>query len=312
MLAVTSVCAFAADENEVVKTTEGFSNSEYFTYGDYTLHYRVFEANGEQKAQIMLFHGFGLSTVSLEGVAKIYAENGYKSVLVDLPGFGLSSRETADMNLCDREDIVYALMQSLGGKWILAGHSMGGGVAACVAVRYPESVSGLVLFAPQTNTEMPNFMAKMVSSAPVRAIFDGLITFAAYSPAVIKALVAYSFSDSVFAKNYDTDKISYALKIKHTGSSMAVMTSHANGLDYDAFSKLNIPCVIVTSKNDRVASKLNLSSIIKNAPQGTVLWAVEKGGHMFAEYNGSLAAELTFDTINQAALNMQTQQNKGS
>lgn len=299
----TSVCTFASCEGKEDEKVSDFSNSEYFTFGDYTLHYRTFEAQKEQKAQIMLFHGFGLSTVSLEGIAKVYAENGYKTVLVDLPGFGLSSRETTDTELADREDIVFALMQSLGGKWILGGHSMGGGVAAAVSVKYPESVSGLVLFAPQTNTQLPEFLAKAVSSAPVRAAFDLLIKFAAYSPTVIKALVAYSFSDAFFAKDYDVNKISYALKIKNTGSSMAIMASHAKGLDYKAFSKLNIPTVIVTSENDRIASAENLSAIIENAPHGAVVKNVKNGGHMFAEYNSELAASLTFDTINTAVLN---------
>lgn len=306
ILMSTSVCAFATYECGGSTVTD-FSNSEYFSFGDYTLHYRVFKSDEVQKGQIMLFHGFGLSTVSLESLAKVYAQNGYKVVLVDLPGFGLSSRETTEMELCDREDIVFALMQLLGGKWILGGHSMGGGVAANISVKYPESVSGLVLFAPQTNSKMPDFLAKAVTSAPVRAVFDGLITFAAYSPTVIKALVAYSFSDCDYAKDYDTNKVSYALKIKHTGSSIAVMTSHVNALDYDAFSKLDIPCVIVTSENDRVASQKNLSAIIENAPQCTVLKTVKSGGHMFAEYDSALAAELTLDTINQTTLNTQKQ-----
>ena len=75
------------------------------------------------------------------------------------------------------------------------------------------------------------------------------------------------------------------------------MASHTRGSDLEAFSKLSIPCVILTAKDDRVANADNLQAIIDNAPKGAVVVKDLEGGHMMMEYNPVLAAELTLDVI---------------
>lgn len=45
-------------------TEEPFENSQYFTQGDYKIHYRVFDAEGQQKGRILFMHGFLVSTYS--------------------------------------------------------------------------------------------------------------------------------------------------------------------------------------------------------------------------------------------------------
>ena len=112
-----------------------FNNSRYYSVGDYTLHYRVFETENPTK-QILLIHGFCLSTVSLEGVAEEYKKAGYRTVLVDAPDFGYSSRENKKTELRSREELIGSLMLSLGGKWIVGGHSMGGGIAINLIVGF--------------------------------------------------------------------------------------------------------------------------------------------------------------------------------
>lgn len=290
-----SAVSFAADENELP-----FDNSDFYICGDYSLHYRTFMPKEEAKNQIMLLHGFGLSTASFEPLAQKYAANGYKVVLLDLPNFGYSSRETVDMKLLSREELVYSLMSFLGGKWILGGHSMGGGVAINVATAHSDAVSALVLFAPQTNSAPNPIMASFMKSAPVRAAFELVIRLASRSESIIEKMVAMSFSDDAFAKEYDCEKISAPLKRNGTGSGMAIMSSHTTSTDFAAFSMLNIPTVIVTAKNDKVASKDNLDKIISNAPLNTEFYTFENGGHMMMEYNSDLAFEATAKTLENA------------
>ena len=145
-----SLCtvAFAADTAE-----KPFDNSNFFCSGEYTLHYRTYEPDGKTKGQILLVHGFCLSTASLEGIAEEYQKAGYFVVTVDAPNFGYSTRENLDMELVDRESLIFALAEELGGTWVVGGHSMGGGIALNLASMYPETFTGLVLFAPQTNSE---------------------------------------------------------------------------------------------------------------------------------------------------------------
>lgn len=294
-----SLCAvaFAAGENE-----KPFENSEFFTYGDYTLHYRIFEPQGDALNQILLIHGFGLSGVSFEGLTAEYVKAGYRVMLVDMPDFGYSSRETASTKLLDREELTYRLMCSINDRtWIVGGHSMGGGVAMNIATDHPEKVSGLVLFAPQTMNEITPPADKLMRSCIVRNAFEIIIRFGVRIDLLMKMLVEMSFSDAEYADSYDLSRISNPLKIKGTGAGMAIMASHARGTDNEKYSALNIPAVIVTCKNDKVADKTRLDETVNNSPDGTQFYEFDEGGHMMMEYNPEKACEVTLSVISECS-----------
>ena len=279
-------------------TSLPFDNSSFFEVGDYTLHYRTYSAETEnEKGQIMLLHGFGLSTASFEGLAAEYAKNGFKVVTLDLPNFGYSSRETRKTSFLDREELVFALMEKLGGKWILGGHSMGGGIAINVATEHPDLVSALFLFAPQSTAAIGKPLNQLVSSSLVTAMFESLISIGSRLPFVMRILVAQSFSDTEYAKKYDVSKISAPLQIKGTGAGIAVMSSHAKATDLEAFSALSIPVVIVTADNDKIASADNLDAILSAAPENTKTVSFAAGGHMMMEYSPEAVCEATLAAI---------------
>lgn len=290
MVLSLSVTAFAADEKP-------FENSDFYIDGDYTIHYRTFEPEGAVKDQIFLVHGFCLSTVSLEGIAAEYAKAGYRVVVADAPSFGYSSRETSDTRLVDREIIFGGLIKKLGGTWIVGGHSMGGGIAINLATDYPETVTGAILFAPQTSSESSGVTAMLMRSGLMQTMYTVVLKFALAFPFVVRSLVEMSFSDKEFAENYDLSRITAPFTLEGSGAAVAVMASHTRGSDLEAFSQLDIPCVILTAKDDRVANADNLQAIIDNAPESTIVHSDLEGGHMMMEYNPALAAELTLEVI---------------
>lgn len=288
-----SSVAFAAD----AETNLPFENSCFYEVGDYSIHYRTYPAEAQENGQIMLLHGFGLSSASFEGLAAEYAKNGYKVVTVDLPNFGYSSRETKKTELLDREEIVFALMENLGGKWILGGHSMGGGIAINVATEHPDSVSALFLFAPQSTVEIGQPLNQIVSSSIVTVMFESLIAIGSRIPFVMRMLVAQSFSDTEYAKEYDVSKIANPLQIKGTGRGIAIMSSHAKSTDLGRFSALSVPVVIVTAENDQVAVADNLNAILAAAPENTQTVSFAAGGHMMMEYSPEAVCEATLAAI---------------
>lgn len=285
--------AFAADITDLFKP---FENSEFFFAGDYTLHYRTYGSDTAEK-QVMLLHGFGLSTASFEGLAEEYVKKGFRVVTVDLPNFGYSSRETARTNLVEREELVSALIDELGGSWVLGGHSMGGGVAANVAIERQDKVTGLVLFAPQTSQTQSPFVAAIMKSPAVRTVFDVIIKVGTQADFLMRMLVEMSFSDKEYANNYDVSRISAPLQIDGTGAGMAVMTSHAQGTNIEKFGELKIPMVIVTTTNDQVADADNLNALINSGAENLKVVTFEEGGHMYMEYAPESACEATYQTI---------------
>lgn len=290
-LSCFSLVSFAAVGDRVP-----FNNSEFFETGDYNIHYRTY---GERSSRpgVMLLHGFGLSTASFEALAEEYAENGYYVVAVDLPNFGYSSRETTETKLMSRENVVYALMEELGGRWILGGHSMGGGIAINVATDHPEDVAGLVLFAPQTSAEASPLMKSIMTNKYVLSLFGGLFKIGASFSFIFTPMVEMSFSDKEYAKKYDVLRIASPLRLDGTGKGIAIMTSHTRGTDFEKFSALDVPVAIITSENDRVANAKNLEATLAAAPDGSRHFTVKAGGHMMMEYNSKESAALTLPVM---------------
>ena len=288
MLLSLGVSAFAVPIPE-----KPYDNSEFFSYKDYTLHYRVYDGDPADKKQILLVHGFCLSTASLEGVAREYMTAGYDVITVDAPNFGYSSRETDSMELLDREEIIHALMCHLGGKWIVGGHSMGGGIAINIANDYSESVSGLVLYAPQTNTDVPEIAAKLLRTKLMQTVFTAVLGFALRMPPLVRTLVEISFSSKDYAKTYDLSRITVPMSVDGTGAGITIMSSHTRSADFEKLSELDIPCVIFTASADKVASADNLQTIIDSAPADTLVYNFEEGGHMMMEYNPKEVAKLS-------------------
>ncbi len=286
-----TIPAFAAEADKP------FENSCFYSVGDYTLHYRIYEPDFKAKNQIMLIHGFCLSTASLEGIAEEYMNAGYRVVTVDAPDFGYSSRETVETEKLDRETVIYSLVQHLGGKWIVGGHSMGGGIALNLACDYPEVFTGLVLFAPQSSKEVSGAAGFIASSSLMRSMYNIILKIALMIPGVVRSLVEMSFSDAEYAKKYDIRRISDPLSVKGTGAGIAIMSSHTRGNDFEAISKLSIPSVVITATDDRVASAENLQQIIDALGENATVYNCEKGGHMMMEYDAALVAKKTLPVI---------------
>lgn len=132
-----------------------YEDSRFFEYGDYSIHYRVLPAEGEFKGRVMMLHGFVCSTYSWRNLAPLLAEAGYEVVLADLPSFGYSTRESASVAFVPRETLIAELMKSIAHieEWVIAGHSMGGGVAVNIAEEQP--VKALLLYCPAPQSEFP-------------------------------------------------------------------------------------------------------------------------------------------------------------
>jgi len=95
---------------------------------------------------VMLLHGWGGCIASMAPIQQMLSHK-YQVLSVDLPGFGRSERPPTTWSSDDYGRCIAELAVQLGVERFCAivGHSFGGKVAICVAVRRPDAVGSLIL-----------------------------------------------------------------------------------------------------------------------------------------------------------------------
>ncbi len=104
-------------------------------------------------APVVFIHGFGASLYSWRKTLPPVLAAGYRVIAFDNRGFGFSDKPPGGARAGEGlytnaayARLVVALLDSLNlPSAVLVGHSMGGAIAAEVALRYPDRVRGLVL-----------------------------------------------------------------------------------------------------------------------------------------------------------------------
>lgn len=288
MLFSLAVPAFASYETP-------FEDSKFFDYGDYSIHYRVFEAENEID-QIFMIHGFALSSYCWVELASRLQAAGYTCVLADLPDFGYSTRDTAGMDKLPREEIMHALMENLSDKpWYVAGHSMGGYVAQAVAEKYPEDVKNLLLYGTGGNDNSPE-MAKIMGNDAFVAVMGPLMQLMTRFDFLVKMFLMMGLNDSEYAANYDIAKITEPLRIDGTGKGACYSFSLLPNTNYEAI-KNGKPVLFVNGSEDSVIPDESKNSIREVLPEGSVDAVIEGGGHMFIENMADETAEITLNFL---------------
>jgi len=95
---------------------------------------------------VVLIHGVGASLYAWRYALPPLVAAGYRVVAFDNRGFGFSDKPAHGYSTGDYTRLVVALLDSLGiSSAVLVGHSMGGVIAAEMALRHPDRVRGLVL-----------------------------------------------------------------------------------------------------------------------------------------------------------------------
>ena len=111
------------------------------TVGDCELH--ILETGDAGQKEVVLLHGlkFQAATWQETDTLAALADNGYRGIALDMPGFGGSPA-------CDAEqDAVLAgvIEAETNGSPVLLGPSMGGRIALEFAINHPGAVSALIL-----------------------------------------------------------------------------------------------------------------------------------------------------------------------
>ncbi len=273
-----------------------YEDSQFFEYGDYDIHYRVVPAEGEMKGRIMMLHGFLCSTYAWRNMAPILAKEGYECVMADLPNFGFSTRESDDIEIIDREILITELMKSIApmNEWIIAGHSMGGGVAVNIAINNP--VENLLLYCPAPQSEFPDAMEGLMTSAPMKWIMNVFFNYGTRVEPLVKMIIYAATMDWNFAMNYDVTGVTDATQYNGFGGGLCEMMFNVKTTDLENASKVECPVLLVQASKDIIINS-TMKEQMHNAFPDAETYIVEGGGHQCIENRAEEICEITLDFI---------------
>jgi len=108
---------------------------------------RVLRA-GQGDTTLLFIHGYGESLLSWRLILDRFART-HRVLALDLPGYGMSQKPDVAYDLdFYRRWLGAVLQQETTGPVVVVGHSMGGQLAAALALEHPDRVVALVLLAP--------------------------------------------------------------------------------------------------------------------------------------------------------------------
>ena len=91
-----------------------------------------------------------------------------RCIALDVPGFGHSESPPGGFTLDSAADLLAAALRALdAAPAVVCGHSLGGPLAARLAIRHPEAVSRLVLVGPSGLAPAPDWQHRVLRAVPV-------------------------------------------------------------------------------------------------------------------------------------------------
>lgn len=147
---------------------------------------------GQGSTTLLFLHGLGSSAdrwLDIPLALSLY----HRAVAVDLPGFGMSDKNSPSMQYTtnDYVEFIVRMLHELkeDGKIAIVGHSLGGYIAAEIAIRYKPLVDQLVLIDSSGMLDGPTYLLEEYLKAAmnptkesVRKVFEQLVANPARIP----------------------------------------------------------------------------------------------------------------------------------
>lgn len=200
------------------------------------------------KAVVIISHGYAEHSGRYQGFASHLGENGFAVYALDHRGHGRSEGERANVKIFDEYvndlsrfvNVVREKHPTL--KRFLFGHSMGGAIAAQLAIKQPNQIDGLLLSSPYLINAVSVPAPLMAVSGIVSRVLPGLPTIKLDSKDISR--------DPAVVKSYDTDPLNYR------GGTKARFGTELLGAGNYVFSHagtIKLPILIMVGTGDRIA-----------------------------------------------------------
>jgi pimeloyl-ACP methyl ester carboxylesterase len=246
------------------------------------LHY-VEHGKGEP---LVLLHGNGsmIQDFGSSGLISMASEK-YRVITFDRPGFGHSSRPRGRVWTPQAQaDLIYEALQRIGiNRAMVLGHSWGASVAASLALKHPETVSGLVL---ASGYYFPTVRADVVLlSGPAVPIVGDILSYT-LAPLVSRAiwplLMRKIFGPAPVPEKFKSFPKEMAVRpsqIRASAAETAFMIPNAI-VEREDYQALKMPVAIIAGQEDRLIPIDEQSARLHEEIAQSTLHRIAGAGHM--------------------------------
>lgn len=181
-----------------------------------------------------------------------------------------------------------ALRQSLGfEKWAVLGHSFGGNVALEYALRYPQSLSHLILMDTGgdqwwVNQNAPELLAKRGYSPSAvhaaRRFYNGQVTPDEYYTTVMKFLSAYFYRNILLAMAQEVFSKGLHPKLRPEATIFGYSTLLNGWTVMDRLGEIETPTLVLAGRHDFLFPPEHQAALAAGIPNAR-LEIIERAGH---------------------------------
>jgi 3-oxoadipate enol-lactonase len=217
---------------------------------------------------VTFVHGLGATSNSFQTVMS--GLNGFRSVRMDLPGSGRSVAPHEHLDIAYMARAVIDAAQSLGAcPGFLVGHSMGTIVCQHIAVMAPESVTGMVLFAPIL--EPGDAVRQRIRDRAITAKSRGMCV-------VADAVVAAGLSSHTKSQNPLAEAFVRESHMRQDSESFGQSCEALASATAADLRMIRCPVLMVTGDEDGVAPPSAVHAMAEKMKQATVK-VLDRCGH---------------------------------
>ena len=272
---------------------------EYAQLDDVRIHYRqTGPPAGTEQGAVVFVHGYAGALVSWWYAQRELSPR-YRTVAMDLKGFGLSDKLPGDYSIPAQADLVIKLMDKLGiAQAHLVAHSWGCSVALDLARRYPERVQRLVLVSAYVYDDQLNSFMRWSRLPAVGELLFGLF----YDQ---QLEVRYTWSFAEPDRHVSAEQLDYLRRFQQAPGVTAAALEVLRGMDLLAleptYPTVDNPALLLWGALDRVSPPSVGARLSVDLP-GAELVVLPNSGHSVMVERRHAFHRLLLDFLGRPAL----------
>jgi pimeloyl-ACP methyl ester carboxylesterase len=245
----------------------------------------AYQAEGTGPLTLVLLHGFSSSRESWLMVAAPLAER-YRVISLDRPGFGLTQLPTDPderrrlLSPAGEVAVTLALLDQLDlDHVVLIGHSMGGAIAAEVALAAPDRVVGLVLVDAAIGDAFgPRASARRLAGSRLGSSVGPKVVAAA-APRAMRFFLPLIYDDPRRVPIEIRDAYRRMLRNRDWSTGLWEMAAYHEASDLaDRVHQIDAPTLVITGDRDRIVPPEVAFGLARVVPEAQLV-VVARCGH---------------------------------